>query len=305
MNYYNKKSYGKTAMSEERIVKQLLEENVEPGIKYHSPLPGDISPWYVYTRSSGHRILCVLKKSLSENMAEADYRNMLVSAPVKTVLKCYTIQDGFVIIDYEYNADTGFVTELEDREYDADAVSTRYILSVGELYHPGMTSWPEAVEYNYFRLNHELRFFLKKPSRYVTEVIRKMPVQLGLFVEDDIILLVYKFTDFKKQLIPVHGYSPFSIHLVPDNMRTIPEIPVDMDQEDLLRIHLVDAETGILKAARSLTLSPEFTSALCTAIIGQSSKPLASDYNERLQVIDSRYPDNDSLMNHCKIKCAG
>jgi len=292
-------------MSKEQIIKKLLEENVETCVKYHTPLPGDVSPWYVYTRNSGHRVLCVLKKDLTENMTETDYHERLVSAPVKTVLRGYTIQDSFVIIDSEYNADTGFVAEKEDSEFEADFVSTRYILSVGALYHPGMTSWPEAVEYNYFSNNHELRFFVKGPSRYITEVIRKMPLQLGLFTQDDIILLAYNFTDYKKQIIPVHGYTPFSIHLVPENMRTIPEISAGMDREDLLRIHLIDADTGILKAARSAVLSSEFTAALCMAIVEQSKKPLTDDYDNRLQVIDSRYPDDESLMKHCKVKCAG
>ena len=292
-------------MSKEQIIKKLMEESVEPGIKYHTVLPGDISPWYVYTRNSGHRVLCVLQKSLSDNMTEADYENRLVSAPVKTVLSGYTIQNGFVIIDCDYDVISGFVTEAEDREFDSSIDNTKYVLSVGQLYHPGMTSWPEAVEYNYFSNNHELRFFLKNPSRYVMEVIRKMPMQMGLFIEDDIILLAYKFIDYKKQIMPVHGYSPYSIHLVPDNMRTLPVIADDAAYEALLRIHLIDADTGILKVARSVTLSPEFTSALCSSIAAQSNKPMTADYNERLLKIDSRYPDNESLMNSCEIKCAG
>jgi hypothetical protein len=292
-------------MSEEQIVKKLLEENVETGIKYHSPLPADISPWYVYTRSSGHRVLCVLRKNISGDMTESDYRQMLVSAPVRTVLRGYAIQDGFVVIDSGYDDETGFTAEQEDREFAPDSSGTKYLLSPGELYHPGITSWPEAVEYNYFSNNHELRLILKSPNRYVTDVIRKMPLQLGLLTRDDIILLVYKFTDFKKQLIPVHGYSPFSIHLVPDNMRTLPAIPADSEHEELLRIHLIDADTGILKAARSVTLSPEFSAALCSAITDQNSKPLTDDYNERLQKLDSRYPDTESLMDHCRVRCAG
>ncbi len=292
-------------MSKEQIIKKLLEENVETGIKYHSPLPGDISPWYVYTRNSGHRILCVPENTLFEGMTEDDYHNRLVSAPVKTVLGGYTTREGFIIIDCEYNTETGFITEQGDREFDTGNSNVRYALKVGELYLPEMTSWPEAVEYNYFSNNHELRFFLKSPSRYVTEVIRKMPLQLGLFTKDDIILLVYKFTDFKKHLIPVNGYSPFSVHLVPDNMRTLPAMPDETGWEELLRIHLVDADTGILKCARSVYLSPEFSFALCSAIIEQSKKPLTDDYNKRLQETDSRFPDNESLMNHCMITCAG
>lgn len=292
-------------MLKEQIIKKLLEENIDTGVKYHSPLPVEISPWYVYTGKSGHRVLCVLKNSLSADMTEADYENRLVSAPVKTVLRGYTVQKGFIIIDCEYDVHKGFHSESVDREFGTVPVSPVYTLSVGELYLPGTTSWPEAVEYNYFSNTHELRFFLKNPTRYVTEVIRKMPVQLGLYTQDDIILLVYRFTDYKKHLIPVNGYSPFSIHLVPDNMRTLPVIRADAEQEEVLRIHLVDADTGILKAARTVTLSHEFSSALCSAIIDQANRLLTDDYNERLQELDRRYPDNESLMDHCKIKCTG
>lgn len=292
-------------MSKEEMIKKLLEEKVEPGVKYHSSLPGDIAPWYVYTRSSGHRILSVLRESLSENMIESDYREKLVSAPVKTVLRGYTIENGFVIIDSEYITGTGFASEIDDREFEEFQESAKHVLSVGELYHPGVTDWPEAVEYNYFKNNHELRFILKNPLRYTAEVLRKMPVQLGLFVQDEIILLVYKFTDFKKQLIPVHGYSPFSIHHVPENLRTIPVMPDDMEHEENLYIHLIDAETGILKGARTVKLSSEFTAVLVNAIIEQNSKPLPDDYNDRLLEIDRRYPDNEILMGHCRIKCAG
>ena len=292
-------------MSKERIIKKLLEENVEPGVKYHSQLPAEISQWYVYTRNSGHRILCVLKKNIKADMAEADYQERLVSAPVKTVLRGYAIRDSFVIVDSEYDPATGFVAEPEDREFDETMANPKYTLSVGQLYLPGTTSWPEAAEYNYFSGNHELRFFVKNPSRYISEVISKMPVQLGLFTQGDIILLVYKFTDYKKHLVPVHGYSPFSIHLVPENMRAIPVMPAGDEHEEALKIHLVDADTGILKAARTVHLSPGVSAALCNAIIEQGSRPLPDDYNERLQKLDSAYPDNDSLLNHCIEKCTG
>ena len=294
-----------TAMSKEELVKKLLDERVETGIKYHTQLPGELSRWYVYTRGSGHRILCVLKKTITDGMTDADYESLLVSAPVKTVLRGYTVERGFVVVDCEYDMGSGFAAENEEREFEPEIVNPKFALSVGELYYPGITSWPEAVEYNYFSGNHELRFILKNPSSYVTGVIRKMPVQLGLFLQDDIILLVYRFVDYRKQLVPVHGYSPFSIHLVPENMRRLPDMQPGQEAEDTLRIHLVDAGTGILKAARSVILSPEFTGALCSAITSQSKTPLADDYNERLLEIDKRYPDSGSLMEHCIERCAG
>ncbi len=292
-------------MSKEQIIQKLLEEKVEPGVKYHTPLPGDISQWYVYTGRSGHRILCVLNRDLPSEMTQQDYEERLMSAPVKTVLRGYTIRDGFIIVDAVYDELSGFITETEDREFSEIASNQKYTLTVVEPYLPGVTNWPEAVEYNYFSNNHELRFFLKNPTRYVTEVIRKIPLQLGFFLEDDIIFFVYRFTDYKRQMVPVNGYSPFSIHLVPDNLRTVPEVPSDTEQEDLLRIHLIDAGTGILKAARTVTLSGEFSASLRKAIIEQNGRPLADDYNQRIQRVENRYPGNDRLMDHCLMQCPG
>jgi len=296
---------GNRRMSKDKIIEKLLAENIKTGVRYHSPIPDELQQWYVYTAVSGHRILCVLKNNISGEMSETDYEEQLISAPVKTVLRGYTIDKGFVVIDALFDADEGFSTEVDDREYEAGGVIRKYGLKVGELYHPDRAEWPEAVEYNYFSGMHELRFLLKNPSRYITEVIRKMPVQLGLFLQGDIILLVYKFIDYKKQLIPVNGYSPFSIHLVPENLRTLPELPTDSEYTGELHIHLVDADTGILIAARSITLSAEFTAALCCAIVDQSRTPLTDDYNERLKEIDKTYHDNEFLMENCKQKCAG
>jgi hypothetical protein len=292
-------------MSKDKILQKLLAESINPGVKYHSTLPEEIKQWYVYTAKSGHRILCVLKNSIAGDMEEADYEERLVSAPVKTVLRGYSIEKGFVVIDSVYDAEKGFLTEAEDRELEPESDNTKYELKVGELYHPDRTEWPEAVEYNYFSGTHELRFLLKNPSRYVTEVIRKMPVQFGLYLQDDIILLVYKFIDYKKHLVPVNGYSPFSIHLVPDNLRTLPPLNSDREFTDELRIHLVDADTGILRAARSVTFSAEFTAALRRAIIEQSRESFSDDYNDRLLEIDKKFPDNEILMEQCQERCTG
>lgn len=296
---------GRRRMSKDKIIKKLLTENINTGVKYHTTLPEELHQWYVYTAKSGHRILCVLKKDIAGEMSEAEYEERLVSAPVKTVLRGYSIEKGFVVIDSEYDIVKGFPAEGEDREFEPEIDNIKYELKSGELYHPDRTEWPEAVEYNYFSGTHELRFLLKNPSRYVIEVIRKMPVQLGLYLQGDIILLVYKFIDYKKQLVPVNGYSPFSIHLVPDNLRTLPQLPADTEHTEELRVHLVDADTGILRAARVVYLSPEFSSALCTSIIEQSKTPLADDYNDRLKEIDKKYPDNEILMENCRERCAG
>ncbi len=291
-------------MSKQELVNRLILQGIETSVKYHSPLTEELLQWYVYTRETGHRLLCVPKSAVVDNMVEEDYNDRLVSAAVKSVLRGYSFRDGFIIADMEYDPVKGFITEDEDREFDPAARSVKRQLRVGELYLPGTTSWPEEVEYNYFGGKHELRFILKNPSRYVTEVIKKMPLTLGLYARNDIILLAYRFTDYKKKLVPVHGYSPFSIHLVPENLRTVPELPGGTEHEEVLNIHLVDADTGILKAARSAVMSHEFTAALCTAIVEQSRLPFAEDYNDRLRELDGMFPDTDAIFESCLARCS-
>lgn len=290
-------------MSKQDLINKLMQQGIDTGVRYHSALPEELLQWYLYTRETGYRLLCIPKSEIAENMIEEDYNDRLVSASVKSVLRGYTLRNGFIIADSDYDAVKGFLTESEDREFDPAAGGVKHQLRVGELYLPGTTSWPETVEYNYFSGNHELRFILKNPSRYVTEVIKKIPLMLGLYAEHDIILIAYRFTDYKKRMVPVHGYSPFSVHLVPENMRNVPEHPVDAGHEETLHIHLVDADTGILKAARSAVMSGEFTAALLSAIAEQGRLPFADDYNDRLKELDGRFPDTDSLIESCAVRC--
>lgn len=179
------------------------------------------------------------------------------------------------------------------------------VLEIGKLYVSGKTSWPEAMEYNFYGENHELRFFFKNPSNYEIEAIRKMPVQFGLFIRDEMIFLIYKFMDYKKLKPAIDGDCPFSIHLVPADKRSLPELPTTEEERVMLQILLIDADTGILKVIRAVSLSHQFSVALCSAIIEQSKKSMPDNYDAKIQAIYRKYSDTESMMNHCIEKCSG
>ncbi len=100
------------------IVKRHLGELLVAGREYHSPLPADVAGWYCYTADGGHSIAVLLAKDLSAAFeplnSPADF---LVPAPVKSVLRAYTVVNGYVVVDLPYSPDLGLQTEDEDDEY--------------------------------------------------------------------------------------------------------------------------------------------------------------------------------------------
>jgi hypothetical protein len=84
---------------------------------------------------------------------------------------------------------------------------------------------------------------------------------------------------------------------VPEPERTLPEA-TQGDDRAVLQVVLVDAEKGIVRGVRSLTLSPEFTRALQGAIRAQAEAACPRDdaYNSALQAIYRRFPSTGALL---------
>jgi len=141
-----------------------------------------------------------------------------------------------------------------------------YKYAIGELYHPGRTTWPEASQYNYRRREHELLLFLGAPSPREVDSIRHGDAEFALCVKPPLILFIYRFH-------PAMPWSdaPYSWHLVPQADRQIPPT-LEEGQRALLSVVLVDSLTGIISAMRQLTLSPEFTHGLHEAITEQAAQ---------------------------------
>lgn len=74
--------------------------------EYHSPLPQELSPWYCYTKDTGHVILCVMEEDYIE---EGDLKNFLVPCPVKSVLKGYKIKRDYAVVDWQYEPGIGLL----------------------------------------------------------------------------------------------------------------------------------------------------------------------------------------------------
>lgn len=139
-----------------------------------------------------------------------------------------------------------------------------YEYRVGEPYISGRTRWPESVEYNYRSGGHELRMFLRHPSSNEIRAIRSGDTEFALVIDWPVLLLLYRFGD----AIPWSD-APYSWHMVPEHQRTVPA-EIATGQSAMLSIILVDADTGIIRVLRAVTLSPHFSRALHEAIAAQS-----------------------------------
>jgi hypothetical protein len=101
-------------MDAKRIVQQMLEGYLVAGKSYPQPLPPALQAWYCYTSDGGHSILCAIASRYRKG---TDSSGFLVPAPVKSVLRGYTEQDGYIVVDLPYDSQVGLVTPGEDDEY--------------------------------------------------------------------------------------------------------------------------------------------------------------------------------------------
>lgn len=135
------------------------------------------------------------------------------------------------------------------------------IVAIGKPLFEGRTELPEAIEYNYQAGDHTLLIALKNLHREEVEPVREREAEFGLFCENGIIFLLYRFGE----ILPWSD-SAFSWWNVAEEDRRIPAPPENSAERILLKIILIEAGSGIVKAIRVTTLSPAFTEKLHEAI---------------------------------------
>lgn len=172
-------------------------------------------------------------------------------------------------------------------------------LNVGQIYIPGRTSWPELVQYNYTSNGHELVLYYASPSESEILGCRKGGTRFGLVAEGSAILLLYKIEG-----VGDWSDAPFNWHLIPEDRRQVP--PKTMgDERAALQLLLVDAATGILKAARLVTWSPTFTEAIHDAIRRQATLGQAQGFNAEIDRLYAAYPTAKALSKIAHPTCKG
>lgn len=140
------------------------------------------------------------------------------------------------------------------------------IVAIGKPLFEGRNELPETVEYNYQSGDHTLLLSMKNLHPKEIEAVCEAEAEFGLYCEDGIVFLLYRFGES----LPWSD-SAFSWWNVAEEDRQIPAPCENPAERILLKIILVEAATGIVKAIRVTTLSPEFTEKLHDAIRQQAN----------------------------------
>lgn len=147
------------------------------------------------------------------------------------------------------------------------------IVAIGKPLFEGRNELPEAIEYNYQAGTHTLLLSMKNMHPKEIEAVREECAEFGLYCENGVIFLLYRFGE----TLPWSD-SAFSWWNVAEEDRRIPAPQVNPAERVLLKIILVEAGSGIVKAIRVTTLSPEFTEKLHEAIRRQAAdEPFSRD----------------------------
>ena len=140
------------------------------------------------------------------------------------------------------------------------------IVAIGKPLFEGRTELPEAIEYNYQAGDHTLLLSMKNLHSKEIKAVRESEAEFGLYCENSVIFLLYRFGD----ALPWSD-SAFLWWNVTEEDRRIPAPQANPAERILLKIILVEAATGIVKAIRVTTLSPLFTEKLHEAIREQAT----------------------------------
>lgn len=174
-----------------------------------------------------------------------------------------------------------------------------YVYEVDKPYHPDKRHWPEGVDYNYRAGEHELRIFMRTPSEVEIADIRKGEARFALAVEGDIVFFCYQFGRGE------WSDCGFSFHLVSETERVLPEIPATPETRALLTVLLIDAENGILKVIRAVSLSPKFTRKLHEAVRDQAARPFPDNYDQQIEAAYRRYTSAQLAQDRAIVRCRG
>jgi hypothetical protein len=140
------------------------------------------------------------------------------------------------------------------------------IVAIGKPLFEERCELPEAVEYSYQSGDHTLLLSMKNLHPQEIEAVRESEAEFGLHCENEVIFLLYRFGE----ALPWSD-SAFSWWNVAEEDRRIPAPQSNPAERILLKIILVEAATGIVKAIRVTTLSPVFTEKLHDAIREQAT----------------------------------
>lgn len=161
---------------------------------------------------------------------------------------------------------------------------------VGERWSPEHERYDEGARYLYRHGAHELTLFWKGPTEAEINGFRTSTVEVGLHVQGPAAFLLYK-------IVGVCEWSDvaFNVHLVPEAERELPDEAAG--DRARFRLTLVDADNGIIRAKRIVSLDKVMTQALRMVMTEQARVAFDRDaYDAAVRAAHARFPDSDAMI---------
>lgn len=172
-------------------------------------------------------------------------------------------------------------------------------LEVGQPYAVGRTSWPEAAEYDYCGVEHELRVFVRSPKAREAEAVRRGKYQFALVQGPFVFFLMYRFGKAIKW-----SHAPCSWQLASGERQAAAPAAIQTAMHAPLRAVLVDAQTGLVRALRTVTLPPGFAHDLKRALRWLFPLAARADYDAALVDMNRLCPTSRHLLQRA-VACTG
>lgn len=164
---------------------------------------------------------------------------------------------------------------------------------VGGPYVPGRTLWPPVQDVDPRRGGLVLRLFWSGPSPDEVRAVRAGAVDVALAVQNGVVFFLYRIEG-------AGGWAaqPVSWRGLPPEDQWLPAAPAaGLGAE----IHLVDADTGVLMAARDLRLSTVFAAHWHAALAADLAGAPWAGYDARLQAVYAVMPGAEGLAGYAVV----
>lgn len=158
-------------------------------------------------------------------------------------------------------------------------------LVVGSPYKEGVTGCDEAQYYQYDANGHFVFLCFNNLLSREVESFQKNRLDLSFLVVKQVIFLLLHIDGFLDW-----SDFPYSYHLVPDELKKIPEAHFSYGTGAPMFFILVEGTTGIVKGLRVLGLSSKFSNALHREIQEQATIPFDKKvYNQTIDEVRRKF----------------
>ncbi len=161
---------------------------------------------------------------------------------------------------------------------------------VGERFSPEHERYDEGARYLYRHGAHELTLFWRGPTEAEIDGFRSKPLEVGLYVQGQAAFLLYRIAQ-----VCEWSDVAFNVHLVPESERELPDEAAG--DRARFRLTLVDAEDGIIRAKRIVSLDKVMTQAMRLTMREQAQAPFdRAAYEAAVRAAHARFPDSDAMV---------